>query len=331
MNIQLSKAEIRLFALFIAKGELSLEEVATESGISHSRASRLVKSLVEKGFLNSRTKGWKKKVALSNSAHSLTLKELIESSPHITFDTILGNSAIGVFMGFSEKGSSADQIAQMAATPEITVKRTLAKLMMKGVVLQPKRGTYVLSLPGIWKFLDAYRLFLAEEFRKGISGSLIVSKNWGILRTSHINLPANFIKTGISLFSDFGVPLNLTDFHDYYYSILGKTKKPSREEILVHAILRSTLLNSSREISYVLLAMEKNLKKLNKGKFMEAAKRFGVESISEECWKYLENFNKPESITVTAKFPLHPLAFSKLQGPIFPSKEEFGDLVKQYG
>lgn len=203
--------------------------------------------------------------------------------------------------------------------------------MMKGVVLQPKRGIYALSLPGIWKFLDAYRLFFAEELRKGIGGSLIVSKNWGILRTSHTNLPANFIKTGISLFRDFGVPLNLTDFHDYYYSILGKTKKPSREEILVHAILRSTLLNSSREISYVLLAMEKNLKKLNKGKFMEAAKRFGVERVAEECWEYLENFDKPESKRVMVELLSHPLVFSKVQGPVFPSKEEFRDLVKQYG
>jgi hypothetical protein len=132
--------------------------------------------------------------------------------------------------------------------------------------------------------------------------------------------------TGLSVLNEFGVRVIQTDFKDYYYNVFGVVGKPSLEEAVVHVLLRSTLSASAREASYALLALQKNKKKVNAKKLLVAASDLGVEQVARQALDFVDAFTENREIKwlIGEDFP-------RVEGPVFPSFEEFKELVKQYG
>ena len=132
------------------------------------------------------------------------------------------------------------------------------------------------------------------------------------------------VPTGLSVFSNYGVKLIETDFKDYYYNLLKPVKKLSLEEVLIHALVRLMLVSSSREISYTLLVIAKNRKKLNEKRFLETARDWGVESSAKQCIEFVN------AVLVGKEVAKQAVNFGMgVELPAFPDVVEFNELLTQ--
>ena len=103
-------------------------------------------------------------------------------------------------------------------------------------------------------------------------------------------------------------------------------KKLNLEEVLTHALIRATAISSSRELSYVLLVIAKNRKKLNVRRLFETARDHGIEGSAKQCIEFVDAALTRKEI----KKPLEDFVTIG-KGMIFPDESEFKELLKQYG
>lgn len=300
--------------------------LAASLGWSKSAVSRAVSGLASKGLAEVQRTGRSKRVLPSKTAHSAALKELLASYPHVAFDELLAGSALRVLSGMIFAPASVVQIARRSFTPEITVRRVLAKLLERGLIFRRRQGAYEIALQGLDEFVQAYAAISLEAERSGVSGSLIVRGANGLLRTSSPSVPKSMVLTGLSAFGRYGVSVVQTDFRDYYFNAFGKPHRLGIEEVVIHAILRSTAVSSGREVSFALLVLYKNRKKINEVRLFECAGDFGAEYAVKHSWEFVD-------CVISGKPVPKSLADfgSKTGGPLLPDAEEFRELVRQYG
>jgi hypothetical protein len=132
--------------------------------------------------------------------------------------------------------------------------------------------------------------------------------------------------TGISVFHHYGIKIIQTDSRDYYFNAFDeKPGPPSMEDAVVHALTWTVMNSSARETAYAMLVIFKNWEKFDRVAFEKTAAEWGVPSIAQRCITLVEAF-------VQGKQWPEPLIqnFPRVEGPIFPTWEEFGELVKQY-
>ena len=324
MKLSLRRSEIQAFkALCLKENEgVSIVGLASSLGKSKSFTSRIVGSLVEKGFVELTRQGKKKTVKISPAQHAVMLKELLASNPHILFEDILQGAAVQVLTGLLYSSASVEAISTTTFSPEVTVRVVLMRMLDRGGVARQKPGVYSIVLPRLRDFIESYIRFAVEAKRTGVQGSLIICGASGLIRTSEAEIPAFMVSTGLNAFGKFGVKLIQTDFKDYYFNILKPVKKPSFEEVLVHSLVRAKLVSSSRELSYVLLVIAKNRKTLNQARFFNVARQYSVESSAKQCIEFVD------AVLAGKEIP-KPLVVIG-EGTAFPDETEFTELLKQY-
>lgn len=295
-------------------------------GWSKSVASRTANGLASKGLADLQRNGRTKFLTLSKSAHALALKELMASNEHVALQDLLAGSTMRVLSGLLYPPASVNDMARRTQTPQITVRWVLSRLLERGLVVRHKAGAYSMALPGLREFVEAYCFFAVDQRRSGVSGSLIVRGGTGLLRTSSQRVPEFMVLTGVSVFGDFGVGLVETDSRDYFYGAWGKPVNPNLEEAVVHALVRSTLRASEREVAYALLVLYKNRTKVNDARFLELAGDFGVSGKAQQGLEFVDCVLSGRPVPR----PLFDLG-TRVEGPLFPDEGEFKELVKQYG
>ncbi len=327
MQLGLRRSEIRAFKVLCLgkKEDGSIVGLASSLATSKSFTSRIVGSLVKKGFVELTRQGKKKTVKISPAQHAVMLKELMVTNQHVALEEVLQGAGVQVLTGLLYTPASVEEISAISFSPEVTIRLVLTRMLDRGIVTRPKPAVYSIILPRLRDFVESYARFAVEAKRAGIRGSLIIRGASGLIRTSDRNVPNFMAPTGLSSFGGYGIKLVQTDFKDYYYNVLKPVKKLSLETVLVHSLVRLTLVSSSRELSYTLLVMTKNRKKLNTKRFLETARDYGVESSAKECIKYIDTVLAGKEIVK----PLVDFGI-RVEGPAFPDEKEFMELMKQY-
>lgn len=326
MSLGLGLLELRVFETlcFGPQSEYG-KNLASRSGLKESSVSRALKALAGKKLVALERKGKRKFAAVSDAPHALALKAFFAAYPHVDAG-VLAYSSIRVLSGLLFPNASVARVKRVGFVKEITVRRVLAKLLDAGIVGRRNASDYYILLPFLRKAVEEHVSFAVTQSKREVNGSLVSRGPYGFIRTS-AEVPKFMKPTGLSVLSEFGVKVIQTDFKDYYYNVFGVVKKPSLEEAVAHVLLRSTLLPSSREASYALLALHKNRKKFNEKKFLAVASDLGAESAARQSLGFVENF-------ITGHEEAEPSIaanFLRVEGPIFPSVEEFRELVKEYG
>jgi len=320
----LQRSELQAFkALCLKENEgVSIIGLASSLGKSKSFTSRVVGSLVETGFVELTRQGKKKTVKISPSQHAVMLRELLVSNPHVAFEEVLQGAAVQVLTGLLYSLASVEAISASTSSPEVTVRVVLRRMLDRGIVARQKPGVYSIVLPRLRDFIVSYTRFAVEARRTGVHGSLIIRGAFGLIRTSDGVVPGFMVPTGLSVFGNYGVKLIQTDFKDYYFDVLKPVKRLSLEEVLVHSLVRATLVSSSREVSYVLLVIAKNRKKLNQQRFFDVARQYGVESTAKQCVGFV-------GAVIAGKEAPKPLVVID-EASAFPDQKEFMELLRQY-
>ena len=314
-----------LYSPGIGVGPYSVSEAAKKMGVSIPVVSRVAASLAKKGFLEAKREGKRKIISLTSAPHSIALLQLASENPNSPLEAILSDSAIRVLSGMLNPPVSVEAISSASRTPEVTVRRTLVKLLEKGVVARPKLAEHRIVLPRLKEFIEEYSNSALRSRIAGIKG--VLNPWWpnAVFRTTEP--PKAFMApTGLSVFHNYGIKIIQTDSRDYYFNAFDdKPKPPALEEAVVHALTWTVKNSSARETSYAMLVVHKNWKEFDKDKFDSAAKAWGVRSVAERCLELVEGFVNGEKWQ-------EPLinGFPTVDGPIWPSWEEFEELVKQY-
>lgn len=327
MKLGLRRSEIQAFkALCLGEKEGdSIVGLAASLAMSKSFASRIVGSLVKKGFVELFRQGKKKTAKISPAQHAVMLKELIVTNQHVALEEVLQGAGVQVLTGLLYASASVEEISRISSSPEVTARLVLTRMRDRGLVTRQPAGVYSIVLPRLEDFVESYARFAVEAKRTGIHGSLIVRGASGLIRTSDASVPEFMVPTGLSSFGAYGIKLVQTDFKDHYYNVLKPVKKLSLEDVLVHSLVRLTLVSSSREVSYALLVIAKNRKKLNTKRFLETARDYGVENGAKECIEFVDAVLAGKEI---AK-PLVSLG-ARIEGPALPNEKEFVELIRQY-
>ena len=248
MNFALGTRELLLLQLLCAfdssAPSYSLSEAAKKMGVSVPVVSRVAASLDEKGFLELKREGKRKIIYFSKAPHATAFIELAGGNPHVALEKILSDSSVRVLSGMLHPPVSVEAISRTTRTPEITVRRTLAKLLEKGIVVRMKPAEYGIALPRLHDFIEKYAEYVLRSRISRLRGALNPWWPNALFRTTE--QPKDFmVPTGISIFNKYGIKLIQTDFRDYYFSAFdGKPKQPTLEEAVVHA-LTWTVRNSS--------------------------------------------------------------------------------------
>jgi DNA-binding MarR family transcriptional regulator len=331
MDFGLGVPELKVLSLICERKSESVSGIASKLGIPVSVASRALRTLSEKGFVSLVRNGKRKEARLSDAAHARAFAELKAANTHINFTEVLSNSTMRVLSDFVKSqeliaSGRVKEIALVVKAPGITVRRTLSKLLEKGIVSRVNGG-YRIVLPRLGEFVRKFLEHALEEKCEGIPGSLIIVGPNALLRTNSEPNRAMAL-TGISVFGEYGVKVVETDYRDYCFNAFGeRARKPCLEEAIVHSLVRSTLIQSAREVSYAMLVIHKNWRKSRKGKLLGFAKEFLVESETRECLDLVEKVVNGES---WPEYPDWALKLPKNSGPFYPSRKEFEALVREY-
>ena len=329
MNWSLGSSELTVFhALCGAEGERQAhgKGLAAKLGLPQSAVSRCLKSLAEKKLATVSRNGKRNDAAVSDAPHALALKEFFAANPHVE-PKILAHSGMRALSGLLFPGASVARVKKTGFLAEITARRALSKLRDAGVVGRKSPTNYFLLLPGLEKAVGEYVSFAATQAAKGAPGSVIAKGPYGLLRTSSENVPGLMQPTGLGALQEFGVKIIQTGFKDYYYNVFGQVKKPGLEEAITHALIRAASINSTRETSYALLALHKNRGKIGEETFLAAAGDLGAETTARQALDFAKAFAEGRKIPA----PIAGQNSARAGEPGFPSLEEFGELVKQYG
>ncbi len=321
MKLVLGVLELRIARRLCLFGRgASGAKLAGEFAVSQAAVSRAMKNLLAEGFVQMQREGKRKLFSLSGSAHAVAFRELVAENRHVGFEKVLAHSAVRVLCGMVFSPVSMEEICRVAKLPEVTVRRILAKMRNAGLVGKMREG-YVVAMHGLKEFVQAYACAGLEEMRKNVPGSLVCRGPFGLLRSSGRQIPKFMAQTGISVFHNFGVQLILTDLRDYSFGLFEKkANRHSMENAVVHCLVRAISNSDVRENYYAMLVLHKNLKKVNKKRFLNAAKDFGISAGAQECLELVELAAKkepwPEPITGLGRHA--------------PNREEFLELAKQY-
>ena len=322
----LTRVELSVLATLQQSGEnkagWSVVSLAGKMAVSCAQVSRAVASLEKKEFVTA-ARSRQKLVQFSSAGHASAFLYLLGLHPHVDFVSTLSNSSLRVLSAFTGSAIAIEQMARISRTPTVTVRRTVSKLMERGILVRQEKNQYQLALSGLQTFVQAYATHSLQE-KAGVDGLICCGPN-AVLRTK-TPIPRRFELTGVSIFYRFGVPIVQTDFQDYWFNLFdSKTKKPSLEEAVVHALVRSTLISSGREVSYAMLVLYNNWKKVDQKQLLQTAQDYCIESDARHC------VNLVEKLVLGGRWP-EPLVqgFRKVGGPRYPGFEEFQELVTQY-
>ncbi len=320
MDFGLSKVDLRVLALLCTSNSLSVKDIAVKLNISNAVVSRSVRSLFEQDFIVF-TRSRRKLVSLSGSSHASSFKVLVSFENHIDFSKVLDGGSLRVLSGLLYC-NSVREVSEVTSVPEVTVRRVLMKLRYGAIVFKKGVSDYVIRLDLVRNFVEVYCNYFLNNKIEGLNGSLICRGPLGLLYSK--DNPLDFlVLTGTSVFHEYGIQLILTRQREYYFNLFKEKTKLSLEDVLVHALTRSVVEESSRSLNYVLLVLNKNFKKINKNKFLIISKKFGIKKEGGNCLKLIEDFKKGKewSEELHDEFAKHKQFFSRT---------EFQELVNQY-
>ncbi|WP_148883369.1 MarR family transcriptional regulator [Thermococcus aciditolerans] len=298
----LTKAELK--TLLAIEEPIKMIKLASKLGLSKGTLSALLHSLEKKGLVE--LEGKKPMVVRpANNKVTQLLRRIAIDFPHVNPEVLTGSN-LKVISALDVKPQPLWVIQLKANVSKATLYRVLNELMERLIVGKKEEGYFVSERFALFKvFADEY-FYLQNSIKvRGFDPN--ASLVWSgveelILATGTFKGKSlgDFQLTGLSRFSDFGLPLISSGVYHYYWP----ARELSLEEVVVHAL---RLGRDARELLYTIVLLKG--KGFNEGKLKRLAAKFGISNTVDDLLEYLKGMNKP--------YP-------------FPSREEVEELCRQY-
>jgi len=290
-----SKQEIRILRE-IASGKHSLLLLRKNLSIKPNLLSYYIKRLIDKKIIEFKGKvaahfekkyeKAKKYVYFRDLRHALLLKELLLKYNHIKWEKIL--SFLGIDFLFEILDRDRSDISFKNVSPT-TFWRYSRDFMALGIIELDGDTFRINPRFSILKgFLEEYQRFIITTVVQTISENAVIL--WQKDLECLVRLPKNvevfekgFFKTATSRFHDFGIPL-ISDFNVYFYS--RKKDKIRTEDIILHTLLIER--ENVRYVTYSLLLLKKELKKIDKEYLLKEAARLNLGLQIKAMLQFLE-------------------------------------------
>jgi len=278
-----SKSEIRILKE-LANGERSLTQIGEALSIKPSLLSYNLRKLLNKNIVKVAEKGSRKYVCFNDSKHASQLRDLLLIYDYVDWQNVLAGKAMEIlFQTLTDSRKSLEKFSRA------TLWRHVKDLKARGILTREKAGYKINPRFSILTgFLNEYQRFIVDRLTHSISESAVVLWQGDLeflIRTPKNlrTVPKNFLKTGTSLFSDFGLPM-FSEFDIYFYS---KEKRSIRSE---DAVLHTLLIepNNVRYAIYALLLLKKYEGRIDKGYLSKQAQRFGLNRQISGMFQFLK-------------------------------------------
>jgi hypothetical protein len=281
----LNKLEVKILKE-VAKGNNTIYLLKKFLMIKPNLLSYNLKKLLQKRFIQLERKGkYGKYVYFNSSKHAILLRDLLQMYDHLKWEDILSGLAI-------------DFLFQVINKSELTFKnfskttfwRYTRKLMSYGIIIVSGDGFYEINprFSLLKDFLMEYQRSILEALVRSVSERAVIL--WQRDLECLIRLPKDinisqkgFLKTAISLFDEFSLPL-MTDFSIYFYS-------SNKERIRVEDAILHTLLidrDNPRYTLYSLLLLKKQWRKIDKEYLLKEAQRLELSLLVNAMFQFLE-------------------------------------------
>ncbi|MFA5745827.1 MAG: hypothetical protein WCX82_00550 [archaeon] len=249
--MELNILQLNVF-LEICKENIYQKELAIKLDKSKSQISRAIAVLSSVGLIEYS----KRKLELSKNPFSTELKELLFKYPNLM--EILKDSGIPILQSFlTEK--TVKEISQETKLKEITIYKFIEKTKNLSILIKQK-NKYIFN-EKLWhslkEFIIDYNYYNNNTDNRIPKGSIIYYKNKKEIIFSTQEELSNFIKTGFSVFKDYGINiLNTTN----YYSL--SNKKLTLIDILEHTMTIVEKTKDYRQLLYLVLFFQKYRKSI---------------------------------------------------------------------
>lgn len=281
----LNKLEVKILKE-VAKGNNTIYLLKKFLMIKPNLLSYNLKKLLQKRFIQLERKGKSGKYVYFNSSkHAMLLRDLLQMYDHLKWEDILSGLAIDVL--FQVINKSELTFKNFSKT---TFWRYTRKLMSYGIIIVSGYGFYEINprFSLLKDFLMEYQRSILEALVRSVSERAVIL--WQRDLECLIRLPKDinisqkgFLKTAISLFDEFSLPL-MTDFSIYFYS-------SNKERIRVEDAILHTLLidrDNPRYTLYSLLLLKKQWRKIDKEYLLKEAQRLELSLLVNAMFQFLE-------------------------------------------
>lgn len=285
----------------LSKRRISVSELATSLNRSTASASHIIKSLQNKGLVQIQKTGMRKEVSIAQNNHAQLLSDLIKNEPGVPWEVILSYSAMNMLLDRFERLNLTD-------VSKSTKWRAMRNLAMHGMLSDPSQ---VASNERVKRFLDSYTDFVSRAFALQIlpsNAAIVWSSGFRYLFRvgKGRELKGDFIKTAVSALPSYGIQLVTND--EYYFYAQG-VHKLSLDDVVIHTFRIDP--TSQAYATYALLAIFKNIKKVNFESLLRKAGEYGIRQYAESIKQYIDSRGNSQA------WPLPPWGELKEQASLY--------------
>lgn len=271
----------------VARGNHSLYLLKKFLVIKPNLLSYNLKKLLQKGLIKveKKEKRLGKCVYFDNSKQALLFRELLLRYDHIKWENILSGLAIDVLFQTIDKSELTFKNFSKA-----TFWRYMRDLMSHGIITRSEDDFYEINprFSILKDFLIEYQRFLLDAIVRSVSASAVIL--WQKDLECLIRVPKDvnisqksFLRTAISRFNDFGLPL-ITDFDIYFYSSNMETIRV--EDVILHTLLIER--DNPRYTLYGLLLLKKQWRRINKEYLLKEAQTLDLSLQLNAMFQFLK-------------------------------------------
>lgn len=285
MDFILTRSELQ--AISHLDNSSTIGELASRIGVTKGYISRLVASLVKKGFVEISTNGVSKNVGLTNNSHAVKLKNILHKRSYMPVPELLQGSGIQIIAILSTGKADFARLLNESGLSEATLRRIIKKFKSYAMLVsRDKQYELPYDLMDIRDFMRDYCSYFGVSELRDISpqGLFVASHGFEFIFTSDNKIMHEKVRpTGLSAMSG-TIPLMLAENH-YFYS----SRTLSNEEIAVHAIVADPY--GKRNLTHVILYILKS--KFDESRFMMISDQYGMNDVSRSVLDMLKG-QQPE-------------------------------------
>ncbi len=253
-------------------GEMSTKELAKAIDLGYEMATKLVKDLVEQGYLTKRNTT----VGLASTAIATTYRRV-----SMKYDTVklLGESREKVLLALFSS-NTVPNIQLATGLSYRTIRRALDALLETGAIKEEKRRYSIAEDQELRFFLSTLR---EEKHRRLVEpyAEVVYASHSIMLKRIPLGKSAEGSLTGFSVFSMYGV--EVTTLFQY---LVQPKREPSTEEVLIHAMVFS---RNPVELTDCAIFYIKNKDSMDLVKLRRIAKEFAVDDVVVDLGNYVRN------------------------------------------
>lgn len=272
----------------------TISELAEGLGLSESRISESVTSLVGEGFLIKERHGKKVFVSRETALHAVAFAGILREFPRLPLEKLFSYSAMEV-LGVLQYPHSSSEITLMTGLDRRTISTALLKLGTYGLVLKKEKMLLLnrrhRNLENFVRYYWEYKtnqkleiIYMGGGLLLWQRGAEFLFKVPGEVKDMEIRefLKNRLVhKTGVSQLSEYGLGV-ISDSEYYFYS----RRKLKIEDVFIHTILtdpENPIYNS-----YALALFQK----CDRRSLLKAGKIYDMDNHIEKLLEYLDTKEK---------------------------------------